>query len=232
MADPLTIPNIITIARLFLVPIIVSTMTAGWYEIAFTLFLIAGLSDALDGYIAKRWNMQSELGAYLDPLADKLLIVSIFIVMADLGLLPVWLVGLVIARDVSILVAVGLATVIGRPLTIRPLYVSKATTAAQIALATTVLFGAAYASVPGDVITALIWASAALTLLSAIAYWRMWRRHLTGAGGGMQPADTSAVAPFATQAERHPQTQGLRNDPIRDFDVGVATSHRSVEPRA
>ena len=88
----MSVPNIITLFRILLVPTVVWAIGVGETQLAFWLFLTAGVSDALDGFIAKRFGMQTELGAYLDPLADKALIVSIYITLAIVGIIPVWLV--------------------------------------------------------------------------------------------------------------------------------------------
>ena len=103
--------------------------------IAFVLFLAAGLSDAVDGYLAKRFHMTTELGAYLDPLADKTLIVSIYITLGINGLIPGWLVILVVSRDIMIVGAVMLSWLVGTPVKVKPLLVSKLNTAAQIVFA-------------------------------------------------------------------------------------------------
>ena len=99
------------------------------------LFLAAGISDAVDGFLAKRFHMTSELGAYLDPLADKALIVSIYVSLGIAGALPISLVILVVSRDIMIISGFMLSWLVGRPMPIRPLLVSKVNTVAQILLA-------------------------------------------------------------------------------------------------
>ena len=120
-------------------PIVVWAITSGEMRIAFFLFLAAGISDAVDGFLAKRFRMASELGAYLDPLADKALIVSIYVSLGIAGALPIFLVILVVSRDIMIISAFMLSWLVGKPMPIRPLLVSKANTVAQILLATLVL---------------------------------------------------------------------------------------------
>ena len=110
----LSIPNLITLARILSVPVIVWAITSGEMMMAFILFLAAGISDAVDGYLAKRFNMASELGAYLDPLADKALIVSIYVSLGIAGAIPRWLVIFVVSRDIMIVGAVILTWLIGR----------------------------------------------------------------------------------------------------------------------
>ncbi len=120
-------------------PVVVWAITSGEMRIAFLLFLAAGISDAVDGFLAKRFHMASELGAYLDPLADKALIVSIYVSLGIAGALPIFLVILVVSRDIMIISAFMLSWLVGRPMPIRPLLVSKANTVAQIVLAALVL---------------------------------------------------------------------------------------------
>src|SRR6202035_4331315 len=103
---------------------------SGEMLVAFALFLVAGISDAVDGFLAKRFHMASELGAYLDPLADKTLIVSIYVSLGIAGGLPLFLVILVVSRDIMIIGAFMLSWLVGRPMPVRPLPVSKANTAA------------------------------------------------------------------------------------------------------
>ena len=98
----LSIPNLITLGRILLVPVVVWAISSGAMWIAFVLFLAAGVSDAVDGFLAKRFNMTTELGAYLDPLADKALIVSIYVTLGINNVIPRWLVILVVSRDIMI----------------------------------------------------------------------------------------------------------------------------------
>ena len=84
----MSIPNLITLGRILLVPVVVWAIASGAMLTAFVLFLVAGVSDAVDGYLAKRFKMASELGAYLDPLADKALIVSIYVTLGIAGTIP------------------------------------------------------------------------------------------------------------------------------------------------
>ena len=131
----LTIPNIITVGRLLLVPMIVWAIVEGYSGAAFILFVVAGVSDGIDGFIARRYDLRSRLGAYLDPLADKALLVSIFLSLTFLGEIPLWLAMIVVSRDLLIIGGVLLAWVLDRPMEVRPLYISKINTAAQIIFA-------------------------------------------------------------------------------------------------
>ena len=174
----LSIPNLITLGRILLVPIVVWAIASGAMWIAFVLFLGAGLSDAVDGYLAKRFNMTTELGAYLDPLADKALIVSIYITLGIYGLIPGWLVILVVSRDIMIVGAVMLSWLVGTPVKVKPLLVSKLNTAAQIVFACVVLGTLGFAYPLPKVSLVLMALVAALTLLSVAAYVAEWVRHM------------------------------------------------------
>jgi cardiolipin synthase len=181
----LSIPNLITLGRILLVPIVVwAIATPGAMWIAFVLFLVAGVSDAVDGYLAKRFAMTTELGAYLDPLADKALIVSIYLTLGINNLIPRWLVILVVSRDILIVGGIMLSWVIGNPLKIKPLLVSKLNTVAQILFACVVLGSLGFA-IPADTLTlVLMGVVAVLTLLSVAAYLAEWVRHMNTPAAG------------------------------------------------
>jgi cardiolipin synthase len=170
----MSLPNLISIIRILLVPLIVSLMLGKDYELAFLLFLVAGLSDAIDGYIAKRFDMRTELGAYLDPIADKALLVSVYVTLGVQGQMAQLLVTLVVARDLLIVGAVILSYLIDHPLKIAPLMLSKLNTAAQIVVAALML--AALGVLP-DLRPAVVagqWIVAATTILSGSAYFIAW----------------------------------------------------------
>ena len=176
----MNIPNLITLGRIILVPIVFWLLVTGRTQAAFVLFVLAGVSDAVDGYLAKRFGWQTELGAYLDPLADKLLVVCIFVSMGVLGELPSWLVIAVVSRDILIIAAVLLSWLMGRPVHIRPLAVSKANTAAQLVLAATVLADTGFKLGLGTLRDVLVVMTALLTFASLAAYMRAWLLHMTG----------------------------------------------------
>jgi cardiolipin synthase (CMP-forming) len=174
----MTIPNLITIARLIIVPLVIVMILQDQWQAAFALFVIAGVSDAVDGFIARRFDMRSELGAYLDPVADKALLVSIYIVMAILGVIPAWLAILVVSRDVMIVSAVVLSWVMENPVEIKPFLISKLNTAAQIGFAAALLAAKAFGIGLGFWLGPATVTVAALTLLSTGAYLTFWLRHM------------------------------------------------------
>ncbi len=178
-----TIPNFITIARLISVPLIVWLMIADRFVEATIMFVIAGISDAADGFIAKRFGATSELGAYLDPVADKALLVSVFITLGFRDLLPAWLIILVVSRDLFIIGGMLLAYILSNPMPVKPLWVSKANTTAQIVLIGFVLADRSGAMALTLPIYATVLGVAALTVVSAGAYLVEWVRHMAGGPG-------------------------------------------------
>ncbi len=183
----MTLPNLITIARIFLVPAIVWLLFNHDYLWAFVLFLVAGLSDALDGFLAKQFNLRSELGAYLDPLADKVLLVAIYVVLGIFEHLPAWLVIMVVSRDVAIVGAVMLSWLLDKPVEMDPHMVSKANTVMQIVLVVLVLGGLAFARLPEGLVSVTTAVVGLLTAASLAVYLRDWLQHMTGPGGGQGP---------------------------------------------
>lgn len=176
----MSIPNLITIGRIMLVPVIVYLMIQGAFEAAFWLFIIAGISDGIDGFIAKQFDQATELGAYLDPIADKALLVSIYVTLGISGHLPVALVMLVVSRDVLIVGAVLLSWALGRKVEIAPLLVSKVNTATQITLACVVLANLGFTLQWEHLTTGLVAAVAVFTIWSGIAYMMAWVQDMAG----------------------------------------------------
>jgi cardiolipin synthase len=190
------IPNSLTLVRIVLVPVVVWLIIDHEMTAAFLLFLLAGFSDAADGYIAKRYGWRSELGAYLDPIADKALLVSIYVTLGLAGHLPVWLVIAVVSRDILIVGAVVLSWMLSRPLTMHPLLISKVNTFAQIVLAGLVLAELGLGLGLEPVVKVLIWVTGALTILSAAAYFWAWLGHMAAyepAPRPLPPRKTPAV---------------------------------------
>jgi cardiolipin synthase len=174
----LSIPNLITLARILAVPVILWAITSGEMRIAFALFLAAGLSDLIDGYLAKRFGMATELGAYLDPLADKAMIVSIYVALGIVEAMPRWLVILVVSRDIMIVGAVILSWLVDKPVKLKPITVSKLNTVAQIVYATIVLAALTFGWEIPLVMGAMIGLVTVLTLLSVALYLAEWVRHM------------------------------------------------------
>ena len=180
----MSIPNLITLARIILVPVVVWAIASGQLRLAFLLFMAAAISDAVDGFLAKRFGMKTELGAYLDPLADKVLIVSIYVTLGITGVIPLWIVILVVSRDFMIVGAIILSWVIGRPVAIRPHIISKVNTGAQIVFAGLVLASRGLGFDSEPVLTLVMALVAVLTLLSVGLYLNEWIRHMNSTEAG------------------------------------------------
>lgn len=173
-----SVPNLITIGRLILTPVIVDLMVTQNWSWAFWVFVLAGVSDAIDGWLARSFDLRSELGAVLDPIADKALIMSMFITLAAVGRLPAWVAIMIVSRDLMILGAVVISWQLGRPIEVNPLMISKATTLLQLILAAVILSGEAFGLEIGGVVGLLILIVTALTVASASVYLWRWVKHM------------------------------------------------------
>jgi cardiolipin synthase len=176
------LPNIISFARLVAVPVVIWMFLTDRVAVAFWLFVAAGVSDAIDGYLAKKLDARTVLGSYMDPLADKLLLISIFLLLGRGDYVPVWLVVLIVARDAALL---GISTLVvrkDRTTAMRPLLISKLNTTLQIVLAGLVLarLGLGFPDL-GSGHDILVYAVAVTTTISGIAY--LWRMHAVSPTG-------------------------------------------------
>ena len=174
-----SLPNIISVVRLVLVPVTISLIASHSWVAAFVIFALAGFSDAVDGFLAKRFHLQTELGAHLDPLADKALLVSIYVTLAIIEIVPRTLAILVVSRDLMIVGGVVVALLLGRPIGIRPLLISKLNTAMQIILAGSVLGAKAYGIVLDGWFDLMVAAVVTLTIASMAAYLAQWLTHMS-----------------------------------------------------
>ena len=170
----LNLPNLITLGRLLSVPLAIWLIIEARYGVAFWIFVGAGISDALDGYIAKRFDRRTRLGALLDPIADKALLVGVYVTLGIAGQLPQWLVILVVLRDVWILGGFALIQATTAPHRLGPLFVSKVNTSVQIALVGFVLARLGLGIDEGTVTGILIAAAALTTVLSGLSYLLRW----------------------------------------------------------
>jgi len=168
------VPNLITLARLLSVPVAVYVILLGYYGTAFWIFLIAGISDAVDGLIAKHYGVSSRVGSFLDPLADKTLLIGVFLALGSLGHIPLWLVILIVFRDLLIIGGAILFQTLTQSLQMEPLFISKVNTVAQITLAGFVLACLGLEITDGWVETLLVYTVAATTLASGAAYVVKW----------------------------------------------------------
>ena len=176
----LNLPNLITLARLFCVPLAIWLIAEERYGAAFWVFVAAGVSDALDGYIAKNFDRRTQLGALLDPVADKALLTGVYLSLGLSGILPLWLVVLVLLRDALIVGGFLLIHRTATPTQVEPLFVSKINTGVQIALVGFVLAREGLGIGDGLLTVVLVAAAAATTVWSGMSYLARLARLLFG----------------------------------------------------
>ena len=165
----ISLPNVITVIRILLTPIFVIFLQSGWYLYALLVFVVAAVSDGLDGFVARYFNQRTELGAYLDPLADKLLLITAFIGMAVFQFIPGWLAVIVISRDILILMGIGVLTVTQAKFEIHPSLWSKMTTFTQLFTICLVLLSL-IVSVPNGIKSVFFFLTAVITIISGGHY--------------------------------------------------------------
>jgi cardiolipin synthase len=168
------LPNLITTLRIAAAPVLILLLKDEEYGAALALFVAAGISDGLDGLIAKRLNYMSRLGAILDPVADKLMLVSTYVMLAWLGQLPFWLVLAVVSRDALIVGGYLVYTTLYGQVEMRPSIFSKLNTIAQIALVAAVLVQAAGLAAFPWFIAGLVWMVLTTTVGSGLHYLWVW----------------------------------------------------------
>ncbi|MDH5216735.1 MAG: CDP-alcohol phosphatidyltransferase family protein [Gammaproteobacteria bacterium] len=169
-----SIPNILTIMRLILVVPIGYLIIMEEYDTALVVFFVAAFSDAIDGVIARKYGWQSRLGSILDPLADKAMLVTAYVSLGWAGLLPVWIVSLVLVRDVLIVLGgVAYHYLIGR-FSMEPSLISKANTFFQSLLALVVVFAQVYMPLEHYVVSPLVYIVAVTTIMSGFLYVKVW----------------------------------------------------------
>ena len=174
-----TAPNLLTLLRICMLPILVVAVLDRNFKVGLLLFVIAGLSDALDGLLARWLKQKTTLGAYLDPVADKLLLSTLFVVLSHLELIPRWVTIMVIGRDIGILIVAAILYAAVGMRDFSPAFFGKASTFAQIATVAFVILAQVYS--PQWILalsTYLLYATVVLTVLSGLQYaWRVASRH-------------------------------------------------------
>lgn len=168
------VPNLLTLIRIAACPVLVVLLHDGNYQMALVLFLAAGITDGLDGYIAKRFDCESTLGAVLDPIADKLLIGSAYIMLGILGDIPFWLLIIVMFRDLVIVVGYLVLVMMGNEVLMQPTYSSKVNTFLQISLMVGVLLEKSGVVAVAPITTVLVVGVTISTLVSGIQYVWQW----------------------------------------------------------
>jgi cardiolipin synthase len=165
----MNIPNAISLLRVILIPFYIDLMIYDYYGPALLVFLAACVTDALDGLIARLTRTQTELGAFLDPAADKLLILSAFVTLVLIGKLPVWLVIIVVSRDVILTLGSLMLYLMGHKLVIRPSLIGKTTTVLQFGVVSLTMVLINYGKGWG-VLSILEWTTAVVTIASGVQY--------------------------------------------------------------
>jgi len=163
-------PNRLTILRILLVPLLIILLSSNSRLLALITFCLAGLTDALDGFLARAFNQRTELGTFLDPLADKFLLISSYITLSALGEMPFPLAVLVVSRDVIILSGLAVLYLINNYLEIAPTRLGKLTTLLQLITVLAVLVQPFVHGGLAGVVNPLIWATAAATIASGFHY--------------------------------------------------------------
>lgn len=172
------LPNLLSALRLLAAPVAAWAVTADHDTLALAMFAFAGLSDLADGFIARRWGFTSRFGAWLDPIADKLLMLLCFVALLRVSAAPLWLVGLVIARDVIIATGALLARMLGLPMRIAPVTIGKASTAVQVGYVGIILLLLAFDREAPRLVTAGGTTVAVFAILSGAAYAQLFFRAL------------------------------------------------------
>jgi cardiolipin synthase len=172
--QPKDLPNLISALRLVAVGPVVYLLISEQYAWGLLLFALAGLSDGVDGFLAKRYGWQSRLGGILDPLADKALLICCYLVLGAMGLIPLWLTLAVVLRDLIIVCGGLLYHYLVAKVQTTPIFLSKINTLVQIVLVVAVIADAGPLPLPGPWIATLIWACLATTLLSGLLYVLVW----------------------------------------------------------
>jgi len=170
------IPNVISVLRILLVLPVIHLLLHQEFRLAMLLFFVAGVSDALDGFLARQFGWRSRLGGILDPLADKFLLISVFVCLAWLDALPWWLVGLVVLRDLVIVGGALAYHLTVERLEAEPTLISKLNTALQILLALLVVYDLGFEPVPGWILQGLLWAVSFTLVASGLDYVLEWSR--------------------------------------------------------
>jgi len=161
------LPNLITIIRILLIPLFIVLLLYGHNFYALSVFIAAGISDALDGFIARTWGLKTRIGAYLDPIADKLLMISSFVTLSIFGKIPMWLMVIIIGRDVLIGITglILLNYIDLHHYQVRPSIIGKITTVLQVLTIVAVLM-----ELKSPLLSTIIWGTAFATITSGLHY--------------------------------------------------------------
>ncbi|MEJ2067434.1 MAG: CDP-diacylglycerol--glycerol-3-phosphate 3-phosphatidyltransferase [Deltaproteobacteria bacterium] len=178
----MNVPNTLSILRILSIPVFVIFLLYDRFFVALLIFIGAGITDGLDGLIARVFNQKTAIGAYLDPIADKLMLITSFIVLAILRIIPGWLTVIVISRDVIILLGVLLLQLTSHKVEIKPIFIGKASTVMQLVTIAWALV-TQFSMVMKSVFPAIIWVTAGLTALSGLFYIYIGTKYFNELGG-------------------------------------------------
>jgi cardiolipin synthase len=178
----MNIPNFLTILRILAIPVFVICLLYGRFVTALFVFIGAGITDGLDGWIARVYHQRTPTGAYLDPIADKLMLTTAFIVLAVLQLIPQWLTVIVISRDVIVALGILILFLTDHPVEIKPLFIGKTATVFQIVTIAWALV-TPYSPFMQDILRYIIWGTAVLTCITGLQYIYIGTKHLNEQGG-------------------------------------------------
>ena len=185
---PINLPNSLTVLRILLVPVFVGLLLYEHYEVALITLLIAALTDILDGMVARITDQRTRLGEYLDPLADKLMLMSAIITLSVLNFIPVWAVIVVVSRDAILLAGTVVANLTDTDINISPTALGKGTTFAQICYVIVVMLQVT-GHVPDFLVDPFLWVMVGLTMGSGVHYLLRGVQHLNGSSGQTDSED-------------------------------------------
>ena len=167
----INIPNLLTLLRILITPLFVIFLIKGQYRLALLVFVLAAISDGLDGFFARWFDQKTELGAHLDPIADKLLLISAFVVLAVQRIIPSWLAVVVLSRDILIIMGLAILHYLHIGIAIKPSMISKCTTVAQLATAFMVMALLSFEIVAvRPMLAYFFWLTTVLTTASGLHY--------------------------------------------------------------
>jgi cardiolipin synthase (CMP-forming) len=170
------IPNILTGLRLACAPALAALLLTGHERAALVVFVIAGLTDLADGWLAKRFHLATRFGRWLDPTADKALMLAAFLSLTEMGATPIWLTAVVIGRDIVIVSGILVAKLLELPLRVAPLSIGKFSTAVQVGYVALILFVLGFDLDWQTVCALAAVVTGAATIASWLAYAQLWLR--------------------------------------------------------
>lgn len=177
----MNLPNLITLSRILIIPFFVNFLVYKYYSYAFAIFLLAGISDGLDGFIARRSKQKTKLGTFLDPMADKLLLTTSFVTLSAIHLIPVWATSIVISRDIIIIIGALMLLLFQDDLKVSPSLAGKATTLFQILYIVLLLLFVVIGK-KLDAIKPVMWIMIGFTIVSGVQYIYLWFKLLNSNG--------------------------------------------------